>query len=101
MGLRDREPQPLCDAVENTGCRHWNCGIPADGNNVVEARVSPYAGSCAVGFSLYLAHIEAHILGVWCIYCVASLGVIALMSMLVFGTVIVRLVRRRRTAPTP
>jgi len=53
-----------------------------------------------LGFSLYLAHIEAHVLGVWCIYCVASLGVISLMSMLVLGTVIARLVRRRGTAAT-
>ena len=53
-----------------------------------------------LGFSLYLAHIEAQILGVWCIYCVASLGVISLMSVLVLGTMIVRLVRRRGTAAT-
>ena len=25
-----------------------------------------------LAFSLYLAHVEAHLLGVWCIYCVAS-----------------------------
>lgn len=36
----------------------------------------------ALGFSLYLAHIEKDILGVWCIYCVASLGVISLMTLL-------------------
>jgi len=46
-----------------------------------------------LGFSLYLAHIEAHILGVWCIYCVASLGVISLLTLLTFGTI---LVSRRR-----
>jgi vitamin-K-epoxide reductase (warfarin-sensitive) len=39
-------------------------------------------------FSLYLAHIEKDILGVWCIYCVISLGIISLMSFLTFGTVI-------------
>jgi vitamin-K-epoxide reductase (warfarin-sensitive) len=42
-------------------------------------------------FSLYLAHIEAHLLGVWCIYCVASLGVISVFSLLVLGTVLNRL----------
>ena len=41
-----------------------------------------------LAFSLYLAHIEASVLGVWCIYCVISLGVIALMSLLVLGKVI-------------
>jgi len=35
-----------------------------------------------LAFSLYLAHIEAHLLGVWCIYCVASLGVISDFSLL-------------------
>ena len=34
-----------------------------------------------LGFSLYLAHIEAKVLGVWCIYCVISLGVISLMTL--------------------
>lgn len=41
-----------------------------------------------LAFSLYLANIEAHILGVWCVYCVASLTVISLMTLLVLGTVI-------------
>jgi vitamin-K-epoxide reductase (warfarin-sensitive) len=45
----------------------------------------------ALAFSLYLAHIEAHLLGVWCIYCVASLGVISTFSLLVLGTVLNRL----------
>jgi len=44
----------------------------------------------ALAFSLYLAHIEAHLLGVWCIYCVASLGVISVFSLLVLGTVVNR-----------
>jgi uncharacterized membrane protein len=44
-----------------------------------------------LAFSLYLAHIEAHLLGVWCIYCVASLGVISVFSLLVLGTVLLRL----------
>jgi len=45
----------------------------------------------ALAFSLYLAHIEAHLLGVWCVYCVASLGVISVFSLLVLGTVVNRL----------
>ncbi|HXM65474.1 MAG TPA: vitamin K epoxide reductase family protein [Candidatus Acidoferrum sp.] len=35
-----------------------------------------------LAFSLYLAHVEAHILGVWCIYCVISLGIISLITLL-------------------
>src|SRR5882762_1402005 len=39
----------------------------------------------SLGFSLYLAHIEKEVLGVWCIYCVISLGIIALMTLLTVG----------------
>jgi uncharacterized membrane protein len=55
------------------------------------------ASLAALGFSLYLAHIESHVLGVWCIYCVISLGVISLMSLLVLATVIVQWIRGPRT----
>ena len=48
-----------------------------------------------MAFSLYLTHIEATILGVWCIYCVISLGVISLMTLLSVGTVIVQAVKKR------
>jgi vitamin-K-epoxide reductase (warfarin-sensitive) len=47
-----------------------------------------------LGFALYLAHIESAVLGVWCIYCVISLGIISLLSLLVLSAVIVSLVRR-------
>ncbi len=43
----------------------------------------------ALGFSLYLAWIEKNVLGVWCIYCVISLGTISLLSLLALGTVLV------------
>jgi len=49
----------------------------------------------ALAFSLYLAHIEAHLLGVWCVYCVASLAVISAFSLLVLGTVVI--VGRRKS----
>lgn len=39
-----------------------------------------------LAFSLYLARIEAHVLGVWCIYCVISLGDISLIALLALGT---------------
>jgi vitamin-K-epoxide reductase (warfarin-sensitive) len=41
-----------------------------------------------LAFALYLAHIESVVLGVWCIYCAISLGVISLISLLVLGTVV-------------
>ena len=52
-----------------------------------------------LGFSLYLAHIEKDILGVWCVYCVISLGTISLLTLLVFGTVLSQWLRRRPVAP--
>ncbi|MGA7930892.1 MAG: vitamin K epoxide reductase family protein [Candidatus Sulfotelmatobacter sp.] len=44
-------------------------------------------------FSLYLARIEAHVLGVWCIYCVISLADISLITLLALATT---LASRRR-----
>ena len=40
------------------------------------------ASLIALAFSLYLTHIEAHLLQVWCLYCVISLGIIALITLL-------------------
>lgn len=36
----------------------------------------------ALGFSLYLTRIEMSVLEVWCLYCVISLGIITLMTVL-------------------
>jgi uncharacterized membrane protein len=41
-----------------------------------------------LAFSLYLAHIERDLLGVWCIYCMISLGVISLLTLLDLGKVV-------------
>ncbi len=35
-----------------------------------------------LGFALYLTHIEAHVLEVWCLYCVTSQGIIAVLALL-------------------
>lgn len=51
----------------------------------------------SLAFSLYLAHIERDVLGVWCVYCVISLGLISLMCLLNLGTVISGFMRK----PTP
>jgi vitamin-K-epoxide reductase (warfarin-sensitive) len=48
--------------------------------------IIPTVGGLA--FSLYLANIEKNVLGVWCVYCVISLGIISLMSLLNLAVVI-------------
>jgi|SRR5271155_5841258 len=57
-------------------------------------RVMLVAALGGLVFALYLAHIESVVLGVWCIYCVISLGVISLISLLVLGKVIVGVMGR-------
>jgi uncharacterized membrane protein len=47
-----------------------------------------------LAFSLYLANIEKNVLGVWCVYCVISLGIISLMSLLTLGTVVAQFLRK-------
>jgi uncharacterized membrane protein len=42
----------------------------------------------ALAFSLYLARIEQHVLGVWCVYCAISLGLISLLTLFVLGKVL-------------
>ncbi len=44
-----------------------------------------------LGFSLYLTHVEAHILQIWCIYCVASLAIISTITLLTIGWAIANL----------
>ena len=97
---------------------HWDCGVV---NHSPYAMIGPIpvavlgiAGYILMGalaflrsyrllliptlagllFSLYLANIEKNVLGVWCIYCVISLGIISLMSFLTLATVIAHQLRR-------
>jgi vitamin-K-epoxide reductase (warfarin-sensitive) len=56
------------------------------------------AALVGLAFSLYLAHVEAHILGVWCVYCVASLAAISLLTLLSLGTI---MISRIRSADAP
>jgi uncharacterized membrane protein len=56
------------------------------------------AGVIGLAFSLYLAHVERDILGVWCIYCVASLGAISLLTLLTFGTIMISRPKRSVTS---
>jgi len=59
-------------------------------------RMALVASAAGLGFALYLAHIESAVLGVWCIYCVISLGVISLLSLLTLGRVIGSVILRSR-----
>src|SRR5579863_7602225 len=54
------------------------------------------AAVAGLGFSLYLAHIERDILGVWCLYCVISLADIALITLMGFIWLIADAVHRQR-----
>ncbi len=51
----------------------------------------------AFAFSLYLAHIEKDILEVWCIYCVISLGIISLITVLSWVALVMNWRKTRAT----
>ena len=90
----------------------WDCGI-VNHSPYAEIRGVPVAGIGIAGyfligilamlrrrgwllvavlfgmaFALYLTNIEAHVLGVWCLYCVISQGIIALLTLLAIGWVV-------------
>jgi len=46
------------------------------------------AALVGMAFAMYLTNIEAHVLGVWCLYCVISQGIIAVLSLLAIGWVV-------------
>jgi vitamin-K-epoxide reductase (warfarin-sensitive) len=48
-----------------------------------------------MAFALYLTNIEARVLGVWCLYCVISQGIIALLTLLAIGWTVGHTLRRR------
>lgn len=58
---------------------------------------TPLLAAVLVGlaYALYLTNIEAHVLEVWCLYCVISQGIIAILALL---TLIWTLRERRRPA---
>ena len=63
-------------------------------------RVVLAAALAGLAFSLYLAHIEAHVLGVWCIYCAISLGTISLITLLALGSTLASLFRKSSDMPS-
>jgi vitamin-K-epoxide reductase (warfarin-sensitive) len=61
-------------------------------------RILLLAALGGLAFSLYLANIEKSILGVWCIYCVISLGIISLLSLLTLGSTVAQLTQKSSKA---
>lgn len=59
-----------------------------------------FTAMAAVGcsFALYLSHIEKDVLGVWCLYCVISQILIALMLVAGLGWILASVARNRRAA---
>lgn len=53
------------------------------------------AALVGMAFALYLTHIEAKVLGVWCLYCVISQAIIAAIALLAIGWVVWYALRRR------
>jgi vitamin-K-epoxide reductase (warfarin-sensitive) len=99
---------------------HWDCGIvnrspfaeiahiPVAAIGIVgylalaglalgRRRVSTLVAAVpGLGFALYLSHIEKDILMVWCLYCVISQGIIALITLLSAGWVTAEQLKKRR-----
>ena|ERR1700722_6668242 len=104
----------------------WDCGIvnhspyavlPATGIPVAALGIAGYLLMAALAwrrayrwllatalaglaFSLYLAHVEAHILGVRCIYCAISLADISLITLLALGLTVASLFRKSSESPS-
>lgn len=53
------------------------------------------AALIGLAFALYLTNIEAKVLGVWCLYCVISQGIIAAITLLAIGWTVWHGMRRR------
>ncbi len=57
------------------------------------------AAVIGLGFSLHLTHIEMDVLKMWCLYCVLSLGIVALTSLLSLGWALASPEARARRQP--
>ena len=55
------------------------------------------AAMAGMAFALYLTHIEARVLGVWCVYCVTSQGIIAAILLFAIGWFVWQAVRRKQS----
>jgi len=46
------------------------------------------ASMFGLAYALYLTNIEAHVLNVWCVYCLGSLMVVVMIALLSFGQLV-------------
>ena len=51
-----------------------------------------------MAFALYLTNIKARVLGVWCLYCVISQGIIAVVTLLSIGWMVWAATRGKASA---
>jgi uncharacterized membrane protein len=65
--------------------------------------VTAAIGLAGLSFALYLSHIERDVLKMWCLYCVISQGVIALIALLSIAWAVALRIgsRRNKAAVTP
>lgn len=56
------------------------------------------AALVGMAFALYLTNIEAKVLGVWCLYCVVSQGIIAAITLLAIGWIVWNAMRGKAAA---
>jgi vitamin-K-epoxide reductase (warfarin-sensitive) len=56
------------------------------------------AALIGMAFALYLTNIEARVLGVWCLYCAISQGIIALVTLLSIGWIVWAAMRGKASA---
>jgi vitamin-K-epoxide reductase (warfarin-sensitive) len=63
-------------------------------------RLLAAAAVLAFAFSCYLAYVEKDVLGVWCIYCVISLGIITLITLFSAVAAVIDL-KRANSGPSP
>jgi uncharacterized membrane protein len=58
------------------------------------------AALLGLGFALYFTHVEKDILQIWCLYCVISQGIIALLALLSLGWFVIGQIAKARGTKT-
>ena len=88
VGLRHREPQLLCRSRPRSRGRHRHRRLPGPGLACAGAAARAHRWSARVGRACVCALSQPHRAGcseVWCLYCVISQGIIALLTLLSVG----------------
>ena len=84
MGLRHRESQPVAEIEHIPVAAIGIAGYLVLAGLALARQRSTTAIFALLGwgFSLYLTRIEKYVLQVWCLYCVISLAIITLLTVL-------------------